>query len=370
MGHKFLRWLRSDGVSHTGSVQNLVFNFVDSNKRVGSWIYPMLSGKSLSWLVQRGNIDDATAIASTLIRWQQGSKDGKLARSYGAFPSKIESAAGGTWKANDYFYTGDNLVILAGLLALYGKTKDADLLNAAIGIGTWIVEVMCKGHELGVWAEDHGAPMYMVRASGDFANEIHTAEAMLWISALDRLGTITNEPAFCSQAERASRFYLGSQTQNGVFLDRYDPGYPAKPYDAGRWKPYQPGQIVADSLLRSALGACRWGELARARKLFDWMKTENGAVPAFLDTTSGGAGFPPNQHVYYDVTSSGLHRSLATWLGDKKAAEVDQAFLRKTQQASGGWYWGAYRNNLAPVDAQLAPIAGFWATADLSIEVG
>src|SRR5579862_4781677 len=45
MGRRFLRWLRSAGVSQQRPVQNLVFNFVDANKHVGSWVYPMLSGK-------------------------------------------------------------------------------------------------------------------------------------------------------------------------------------------------------------------------------------------------------------------------------------------------------------------------------------
>jgi len=369
MGNRFLRWLRSEGVSAARPVQNLVFNFVDAKTHVGSWIYPMLSGKSILWLVQRGLIADARAIADTLLGWQQFSNVGKLARSYGAFPSKLEQAPDGTWKANDYFYSGDNLVILAGLLALHGRTKDPELLNAAIGIGTWLTEVMCKGHQLGVWTEDHGAPMYMVRASGDFANVLNTNVEMLWISALHRLGTVTNEPAYCAQAERAFRFYLGSQTQSGVFLDRYDPGYPPKPYDAGRWKPYQAGQIVGDSVLRSALGACRWGELARARKFFDWLKTEHGAVPAFVNLSDGDHGFPKSQRVYYDLTSSALHRTLATWIGQRKAATLAQEFLRKTQHANGGWYWGVYKDKLAPVDAQLAPIVGFWATADLSIDV-
>jgi hypothetical protein len=369
MARRFLRWLRSTGVSSARPVHNLVFNFVDAKTRTGTWIYPMLSGKSILWLVQRGLVEDATAIADTLLGWQQFSKDGKLARSYGAFPSKIDQDPNGTWKANDYFYSGDNLVILAALLALYGKTKAPELLNAAIGIGTWLTEVMCKGHKLGMWTEDHAAPMYMVRASGDFVNSIATSEEMLWMSALHRLGRVTKESAYCSQAERAFRFLLGSQLQNGVFLDRYDPGYPPKPYDAGRWKPYQAGQIVGDSVLRCALGACRWGELARARKLFDWLKTESGAVPAFLDMNNGGPGFPSNQRVYYDLTSSALHRTLAGWLGKRNEATQAQAFLRKTQGDTGGWYWGVYKDKLAPVDSQLAPIVGFWATADLSIEV-
>ena len=235
---RFLRWLRTDGVSRARPVENLVFNFVDASTRVGTWIYPMLSGKAILWLVQRGQIAEATAIADTLVGWQQISTEGKLARSYGAFPSQIDLAPDGAWKAADYYYAADNLVILDALLALHAATKAAGLLNAAIGIGTWLTEVMCKGHTVGVWAEDHGAPMFMVRGTGDFVNAIHSAGEMLWIGALHRLGTLTNELAYCRQAERALAFYLGGQHANGAFLDHYDPGYPPTPFDAARWAPY------------------------------------------------------------------------------------------------------------------------------------
>jgi len=366
---RFLRWLRTDGVSHQQPVENLVHNFVDATTRAGTWIYPMLCGKTMLWFARRGQFGEAAAIAETLLDWQQLSADGKHARSYGAFPSQIDLAPDGTWKAADYYYSADNLVILDALLAVHAATKNAALLNAAIGIGTWLTEVMCKGHTLGMWTEDHGAPMFMVRGSGDFANEIHAAGEMLWIGALHRLGTATNEQAYCRQAERALKFYLGGQLQSGAFLDHYDPGYPPKPYDAGRWAPVHPGQIIADSFLRSVLGACKWGELARARKAFEWLKTEAGAVPAYLSLETGSSGFPKGQNTYYDLTSSALHRTVAQWLGERAAAVADQQLLDKLQHSSGGWYWGVFKNGFAPVDNRLAPIVGLWATADLSIEV-
>lgn len=366
---RFVNWLRTDGVSHERATQNLVFNFWDVNQKAGSWIYPMLSGKAMLWFVRRGSVDEARAIASSLLRWQQTDDTGAHKKSYGAFSSMLE-AKDGAYRQGQRFYSGDNLVILEGLLALHAKTKDAALLNAAIGIGTWLSETMCQGKKHGVWADDHGAPMHFVTADGNFSNEIHSSVEMLWIGALDHLGKVTGEAAYRRQALKASEFLRKCQAASGAYLDNYDPGYPPKPYDAGRWRPYQPGQVIGDNMLRSALGACRMGDVGGARKFFQYLKAENGAIPAFLDVSSGGSGFPVGSPVYYDVTSSALHRSLCQWLGERVAAEQDMAFLRAAQHPSGGWPWGLTKDGLKPVEPKLAPVVGFWATADLSANAG
>ena len=368
MATRFHRWLRTAGVAKERDVQNLVWNFYETDRQRGAWVYPMLSGKAILWLVRRGAVGEAAAIAKTLLFWQQTSRTGALAKSYGAFPSLVEPR-GGAWVSGDRFYAGDNLVILEALVLLHERTKDPDLLNAAVGVGTWLTEIMSDGRRQGVWAEDHGAPMHFVTAAGDFSNHIHGSVEMLWIGALHRLGKAAAEPAYCRQADRAFRFYLAGQYASGAILDHYDPGYPAVPYDPGRWRPYQAGQVISDNVLRSALGLCRMGELERARRFFRWLKTERGGVPAYLDLATGGEGFPPGQRVYFDVTSSGLHRSLCQWLGEKAAAEEAVAFLRRVRDRSGAWVWGVYRDDLAPVEPKLAPVAGFWATADLSTRV-
>jgi hypothetical protein len=366
MGDFFLAWLRRDAVSRDRPVKNLVYNFYDTQKKTGSWLYPMLSGKAILWLLRRGLVDEANAIATTLLRWQETRRQGPLAKCYGAFTSKLE-AKGGDFIQGERYYSGDNLVILDAFVSLYKKTKDPDLLNAAIGIGTWLAETMCKGREAGVWAEDHGAPMFFVTSAGNFANEIHTSEEMLWIGALRHLGEVTAEPAYARQALRAYEFLRRCQRANGAYFEAYDPGYPPKPYDAGRWKAYQAGQLIGDNTLRTALGACRMGDLDSARSFYRYLKVENGAVPAYLDLESGGHGFPPEARVYYDVTSSALHRSLCQWLGERAAAETDIAFLRTTQTSSGGWPWGIFKDTRQPVLPQLSPVVGFWATEDLSV---
>jgi hypothetical protein len=123
-------------------------------------------------------------------------------------------------------------------------------------------------------------------------------------------------------------------------------------------------------MLRTALGACRMGDMGGARNFYRFLKPENGAIPAFVDLANGGPGFPAGSPVYYDVTSSALHRSLCQWLGERAAAELDMAFLRAAQHPSGGWPWGLFKDGLKPVEPKLAPVVGFWATADLSSNGG
>jgi hypothetical protein len=366
MAQRFLPWLRRVGVARDRQVKNLPYNFYDTNTSRGEWIYPMLAGKAILWLVARGQIDEAWSIAATLLHWQQRSSDGRLARSYGAFPSKITPAPGG-YLHGDRYYSGDNLVILEALLALHRQSRHPELLNSAIGIGTWLVSVMCQGRKFGVWTDDLGAPMQMVTRAGDFSNQIHTNVEMAWLIALHHLGQRTGDASYCRQAERAFAFLRQSQHPSGAYFDHYDPGYPPKPYQPTHWKPYAPGQLISDNVLRAALGACRFGDTGGAAKLMQWLKTESGAVYAYLDQHNGGSGFEPTAKPYFDVTSTGLHRSVCQWLGMTDAAKRDIAFLRKHQDRSGCWYWGLFRDSLQPVEPQLAPMTGFWATADLSI---
>lgn len=378
MRSRFFTWLYDVGVVKTSDpkdalVRNLIYNFYEPNKNRGSWIFPMLSGKAILWLVQRGRVADAQVLADALLRHQQTKKDGPAQRSYGAFPSIIERKGGvegkedsGLWTVGDRYYSGDNLLLLEAFVVLYLRTKNVEYLNTAIGIGTWITDVMCKGKELGVWAEDHGAPMQFVSLGGDLANGIYGNVEMLWISALKRLGSVAAEPAYCRQAAKAYEFYKKSQLSSGAFLDHYDPGYPPQPYSGERWQPYAKGQVISDNVCRAALGACRMGDLDAARAFFKWLKPDNGGVPAYINVDTGSSGFESQSLIYFDVVSSGMLRSVCQWLGEKETALACIAFLKKTQDKNGGWYWGCRRKGFKPLTPEQAPIVGMWATADLS----
>jgi hypothetical protein len=365
MTNRFHRWMGVQGFARDRGVQNLVFNFWDTSKNRGNWIYPMLCGKAIIWLLGRQRTADALAIAEALLRWQQTIPYDAWERSYGAFPSAIDRDPAGEWKPSERYYSGDNLVILDAFLSLYRATRSRDALNAAVGIGTWLCTVMCQGVKHGAWLEDHGAPMWFVTASGDFSNHIYSNVEMLWISALYRLGRMTREYAYCRQAEKAYRFYKQSQTMAGAFYDHYDPGYPPQKYAQERWVTYQGRQVICDNVLRAALGACRWADVEMGRKTMDWIQVQGGAVPAYLDIETGSHAFEPNTEVYFDITSTGMYRSLCQWVGNRAGAEEAMGFLQQTQDPSGGWYWGVF-GDLKPVRPEMCPMPGFWATTDLS----
>jgi hypothetical protein len=317
------------------------------------------------WLLRQQRVDEARTVMAALLAWQQPVDDQVHARTHGAFASAIERRDG-RWQRGTRFYAGDNLVVLAAILALHEQVGGDPLLERARRVGQWLSAIMCRGERFGAWSEPHGAPMQLVTASGDFVNRITTGVPMLWLSALHRLGDALSERRYCRQADRAYAFLRAGQASNGAFMDHYEPGFPAEPYDPARWRPHAPGQLIGDNLLRAALGACRFGDRAAAGRLADWLQVEDGAVCAYVDADTGGSGFEPGARDYYDVTSSGLYRALCLWLGRAEQAAAASAFLERTQLASGGWYWGLMRDGLGPLEPQLSPMPGLWATADLS----
>ncbi len=365
MSERFYRWFDRHAVVSEGTAKGLIWNFYEPSRKLGTWVYPMLSAKAVLWFIKRGDVNRARVFAEALLPWQQMKQDGPLARSYGAFPSKLEQS-GDVFTAGTAYYAGDNLVVVEALSRLYQLTKDFRYLNAAIGTGSWLVEVMSQGHKYGVWSEDLGAPMFLVTAKGDFVNHVHCQVEALWIRSLELLGGLTGEAAYTRQAAKAYEFYRKGQLPSGAYWDHYDPGYPPKPYNASNWKPYSPGKVISDNVLRAALGACRMDDIDSARKFYSWLKPENGAVPAYLNVESGSSGFVTVDDIYYDVVSCGLLRSLQQWLGKSAATKIPIQYLKNVQAKDGGWYWGWKREAGEPVTKEQAAIVGMWATADLS----
>src|SRR5262245_56573828 len=192
MGERFSRWFDEKALSRDAGVESTVWNFFNPGTGRGNWIYPMLSAKAVLWLLARDELARARRLADALLPWQQTDRSGPGARSFGAFPSRLDVSAQG-YRRGDYYYAGDNLVIIEALIALHSRTQDQRYLNSAIGAGTWITSVMCQGHRYGVWAEDHGAPMAFVTKNGDFSNHIPLNVEMMWIGSLLRLGGVTGE---------------------------------------------------------------------------------------------------------------------------------------------------------------------------------
>ncbi|MEZ4369163.1 MAG: hypothetical protein R2939_23190 [Kofleriaceae bacterium] len=369
---RFATWLAEVATAGAPEVTPLVYAGplpVPEGGAAPTAVSTAISAEAGLWHLRQGRTAAARAIAARLLRFQQGRRDGVLARSAGAMPERIV-LVDGQWRGDDRFLAGDNLAVLALLIALVEVAGEPDLLNAAIGIGTWLVDVMCRGDAHGVWAEPHGAPMAFVTRAGDFGNALDADRAPLWMSALARLGRVTGEAAYCRQAERAGAFYLTGQHAAGGFFDRYEPGWPPEAFDVARWTPAAPGTVRATHALHAALGLVHLGAVDAAQKTLAWVRRDGDGVATWLELDSGRpATIDGDDGGPYDVGATAAFHALAVALGDAAAARTSAAALARWQAADGGFPLAVDAKRRA-ITAERSASIGLWATADLrTIEV-
>jgi|GEM_PF-2051398 len=329
------------------------------------FLSPMVSAKCVMFWLHIGRPDRAFETGHRLLAWQRALSSPTCPRTSGALPSEI-IRRDGSWHAGTRFYSGDNLVVLEAFIRLFQQTGRGEFYEGALASATWIRDVMCHGENYGVWSEPHGAPMHFVTAGGAFDNTIYTGVEFMWLYALRHFAEISGDSSYVDQFNVAKQFLLRGQSAYGVWFDRYDPGYPPRPYNPGYWLWYGPrGQYVADNALRAAIGALRAGAPEQAGRFADAFRIDRGAVPAYYNATTGKPQFANGDGMYYDVVSSGLWVELVTGLerwGDARGA---QRFLVRTQNRNGGWYWGLWRSGLRPVQRSEAVLTGIWAVRAL-----
>ncbi|MFQ5510215.1 MAG: hypothetical protein ACE5EO_00040 [Candidatus Krumholzibacteriia bacterium] len=330
------------------------------------FLSPMVSAKCILFWLEEDDVWRAARIADRLLYWQEAKEKEVHPAARGALPSQI-TWSGGEWVAGDRYYSSDNLVILEAFLLLYERTQADTLLSASGKIATWFKDVMCHGERFGVWREEHGAPMQFVTDDGAFNNKIFTAQELLWIDALRHFGELSGKMEYIEQFEKSKAFLLRGQSRRGVWFDHYDPGYPPKSYDSSRWHWYGSDVVVADNALRAALGAYRVGAREQAERFADWLQPVDGAVYAYLNVTTGSGRFNDPTQPYYDVVASGLWRQLARKLGRPKEVASADRFLQRTQNRSGGWYWGLSATGLRPLHRTEAVLTGLWAVSNLNL---
>jgi hypothetical protein len=371
MRASFDAWLHAHAQAWDADASRLLFNFYNADTGARTTLYPMLSGKLVLWLLAQDRVDEAVAVADKLLEWQQtDDSNATKHRSYGGFPSLLTNSGGGNWVAGDgvnpiRYYSGDGLVILAALLALYDETSDADYLTRATLVGDWLVEVMSDCVQFGIWYEDHGAPVEFVDSAGNFSSHILTS-CYMWIGALDHLSVATSDASYGNQADDARAFYALGQIASGPFWDHYDPIYPPVAYDVANWDPHASGGLLADSTLRAAIGAAKAGDLTAAAETLAWIQVgADAGVFGYLDVSTGGplAAMDPD---YYDEVSTALYRALCQWCDQLGLARGAQRRLLALQAANGGWYWGQVAATCVPLADDQAVIVGLWAGTDLS----
>jgi hypothetical protein len=362
---KFVGWLDRSVRASEASVANLYYAYYDAAKRRPWFLSPMVSADVLRFFLQVGDVARAAAIGDAILHWQNTGEGVGGERVAGAFPSELDQDKG-VWVAKPYYDSHDNLVIIEALLDLAAATAQPRYLQAAVRAGAWLRDVMAHGERYGVWVEAHGAPMKFVTASGDFDNRIAVGRTLLWLPTLHRLAAAAQDDSFVALAESTRAFLLRGQDANGGFADHYDPGYPAQPFDAARFRPYGPdGSVVADDSIRAALGALLGGDKDAAERFTRWLPRAEGRIPGYLGLDTGKPRFTSRDRVYHDVMSTALYERLAQRLDLTSDVASARTFLEGTQGDDGSWFWGVDAEMNRPVNSDQATLIGLWAFADL-----
>jgi hypothetical protein len=359
----FDAWLLGRMMLHEGDGAGLV-HYYEHAASGPELLSPMVTAKTGLYLLATGRLDEAKACADALYRFQVP-RDGP-GHLRGGLASSIVRGADGRLVSGDAYYAGDNLVAAWFFHALFRRTGEAAAAAAAAAACTFVCESLMSGLSAGVWAEDHGAPMALVRRDGARVNRINTHVELAWLRVLSDVGRVIRSGTLVRAFERSSAFHASGLQPSGAMLDHYEPGWPPARFDPARWRPYSTsGQLIGDNLLRAAVGWVRLGFPERARGIVAFLKPDDGAVPGYLDGRTGAAGFVARDRVYHDVVCSGLLRSVANALGDGALARRCEAYLARTQdETSGGWFWGLHADDLTPVEPKRATLTGLWAVHD------
>lgn len=351
-------WLRRYGISTDPETENLAYYYFDTEKGVGEIPSSAVTALAILHYLETGDIFEAEDLGRALFRCRAPSESLELIA--GAFSHALVQE-GESWVPSDHYYSGENLLILEALLALYEKTGDPSYLQASVDIGDWLLRVPCQAHAFGALSEDLGAPIHFVTADGAFENTIRPHLLLLWLPALERLTQVTGRGEYEAAMERALAFLDGGISGNGFVFSVYDPGYPPRPFDQENWRWHQGNKIITDELLLSAMGLLRNNRTEEARWILRRVRNISGGVYAYLDPSDGGAKFVGEGSRYYDVVASCLVEKLALALGEDTRARDAAAFLRITQSSNGGWYWGLASENLQPVEPRQATLINLWA---------
>jgi hypothetical protein len=351
-------WLRRHGISRDPETENLAFYYFDTEDGAGEIPSSAVTALAVLYYLDTGNVFEADDLGRALFRCRAPSDAVEFIA--GAFCHALVRQDG-SWAPSDHYYSGENLLILEALLALHARTGEPSYLQAAIGIGDWLLRVPYQGHTYGALAEDLGVPIHFVTTDGAFENTIRPHLLLLWLPALERLSQVTGRDEYRAAMERALTFLDGGISGNGFVFSVYDPGYPPTPFRQENWRWHEGEKIIADELLLSAMGLFRNNRVEEARWILRRVRNISGGVYAYLDPADGGAKFVGEDSRYYDVVASCLVEKLALALGDLSHSRGAAAFLRMTQSSNGGWYWGLASGDLEPVEPKQATLINLWA---------
>lgn len=326
---------------------------------------PLASANALMFWLKIGAVAPALRVANGLVSWQRQLAATVPRRVRGGFPSTL-TLRHQRWRPGAYYYSGENLAVVAALVRAYQELGIGAHAEAALKTAHWLRHTLFDGVRLGVTRRNYGAPLMAMTSGGAVLSRIGTGTSWLWLRALRLLAQIDPGAGWDALGAQGHRFLLRGQSAYGCWYDHFRPGQGEQP---GRWCWYghNPGApiVLADTGLRAALAAGLAGDRHAVARFQRWLRPADGVyLWGYLDARNCRPAFLPQNTPYYDIVCTGLMRSLFHLVGEAHAAERCRSALGPLQSADGGWYWGRVAQTLAPLNAEQATLTGIWAVSD------
>jgi hypothetical protein len=358
----FLRWLSTH--QSAGGDGLLRYMHVAQNRTDGQKFSLVASADTAIWAFNQELDALALSISNGLLRWHSRLKSTANKNSKRAMPTEIQVSSPETWVGGTYFYASDNLMMIEVMSRAYLKTKKSEYAECALEVGAWLVETLFDGKRFGVWAKNYGAPMAFMRLDGAVLNTIHTNVEYLWLSALNRLHKISNDPIWNQMFVEAVGFYIDSQAPQGCWYDYFKPHTPNSV--EGRWHWYRGGdKVIGDNNLRAALAAKKYGRDDQVVKFLKWLKpTKDGLLHGYLNPLNGEKSFVVGDRPYFDLVCTGLLAELHSQQKNIRLANQYRDTISAFQSKNGGWFWGLNEKSRRPINDEQATITGLWATGN------
>ncbi len=370
---------------HASQVDNTAFdswlpNVRETSSGIGEMYYyyydpcagptmlsPSVSMQVAEYYLSIGDTSRAITIADSVLAWQDQGHTEAGSLLTGSFPTEV-AYVDSTWQAQYMYSSSDSLLVADGLLDLYDATSYSRYLDAAAGVGDWLRDVMANGQTYGVWTSKLGGFMNYAVNYGAFDNTLKVGSMLYGIPTLYRLSAETSDTSYEDAGAAALGFLELGQRESGALADHYDPGYPPSDYDVADFVDYGPGQLVADDTIRGVIALAQAGNTDAVEAFLDWYQAPTDEAPGvlgYLDSSTGGSGFPMDTPPYYDLVSSGLLYDLYLRTGDYAGMTISATFLAGKQDENGGWQWGVKTDDSELTTLQ-ATIVGLVSTVDLT----
>lgn len=357
---KFNRWIKT--LQPAGGLG--LVTYMNEQKNNGYSLSTIASAKLLMLYININDIPSAVKVANGLVKWwqqvyKQGTKHTK-----GGMPTEIILTKSGNSTLGNYFYAGDNLIVIHALYRMYQLTNQSVYAEVAQSIGKWMEQTLFDGVRYNVWKNNYGMPMHYLRDDGAVDNTIYTAVDFLWLRALNDLHALDNRHGWQQRFEKALDFMQNAQMPSGAWYTYFKPEVGS---NKGKWYGYNGENItIGDDNLRAGLAAIDYGMKDKVEHFSNWLKPYNDTMLwGYLKTEVCEPKFLPTDKPYFDVVCTGILRSWYDKRGQHDLAKKCQTQLDALQGEDGGWFWAVTQQDMKPLNSEKAVITSCWAVTNL-----